>query len=186
MGLVKFLRKLKRREKEVRILVLGLDNAGKTTIMERFTGGNIDEIQPTVGFQIKTLNLMGMCVNIWDVGGQKNIRSFWKNYFESTDGIVWVVDSSDVFRMHECRAALESLLVDEKLMGAPLLVFANKQDTPGCKTPGEIELLLGIPELTRSGTRQCVVMSSSLTDGVSVGVGFEWMLTRIGARSVVR
>ncbi len=67
-------------------------------------------------------------MNIWDVGGQKSIRTYWRNYFESTDGIIWVVDSVDPWRLEECRAHLKDILSQEKLAGASLLIFANKQD----------------------------------------------------------
>ncbi|WAR20026.1 ARL2-like protein [Mya arenaria] len=96
---------MKQKEKEVR---LGLDNAGKTTILKKFNGEDIDTISPTLGFNIKTLEHRGYKLNIWDVGGQKSLRSYWRNYFESTDGLIWV-----------------------RLAGATLLVFANKQDLPG-------------------------------------------------------
>ena len=129
MGLLSILRKLKEKEKDVRILMLGLDNAGKTTILKKFNGEDINTISPTLGFNIKTLEHKGMprslpCyyllsngflstgynLNIWDVGGQKSLRSYWRNYFETTDGLVWVVDSADKRRLQDCKAELHSLL----------------------------------------------------------------------------
>ena len=94
MGLLSILRKLKEKEKDVRILMLGLDNAGKTTILKKFNGEDINSISPTLGFNIKTLEHKGYNLNIWDVGGQKSLRSYWRNYFETTDGLIWVVDSA--------------------------------------------------------------------------------------------
>jgi len=84
-----------------------------------------------VGFNINTLEFNGYLLNIWDVGGQKSIRTYWRNYFESTDGIIWVVDSVDPWRLEECRVHLKDILSQEKLAGASLLIFANKQDL-GC------------------------------------------------------
>lgn len=52
-------------------------------------------------------------MNIWDVGGQKSLRSYWRNYFESTDGLIWVVDSADRRRMKDCKQELDDLLVEE-------------------------------------------------------------------------
>eukprot|EP00116_Pleurobrachia_bachei_P014988 sb/3475250/ len=86
---------MKEKEKEMRLLMLGLDNAGKTTILKKFNGEDISTISPTLGFNIKTLEHGGFKLNIWDVGGQKSLRSYWKNYFETTDGLIWVVDSAD-------------------------------------------------------------------------------------------
>eukprot|EP00968_Pinguiococcus_pyrenoidosus_P007073 scaffold466_cov238-Pinguiococcus_pyrenoidosus.AAC.8 len=109
----------------------GLDNAGKTTVLKRFNGEDIDEIEPTLGFEIKTLSYRGFTLNLWDVGGQQTIRSYWRNYFEQTDGVIWVVDSADKLRLNDCRRELQALLHEEKLAGATLLVFANKQDIEG-------------------------------------------------------
>lgn len=60
----------------------GLDNAGKTTIVKKFNGDDINAIEPTLGFNIKTLEYKGYKLNVWDVGGQQTIRSYWRNYFE--------------------------------------------------------------------------------------------------------
>jgi ADP-ribosylation factor-like protein 2 len=91
MGLLSILKKVKAKEKEIRLLILGLDNAGKTTILRKFNGEDISLICPTLGFNIKTLEHRGYSLNCWDVGGQQTIRSYWRNYFEQTDGLVWVV-----------------------------------------------------------------------------------------------
>lgn len=96
-------------------------------------------------------------MNVWDVGGQKSLRSYWRNYFESTDGLVWVVDSADKLRMGDCKQELHALLLEEviflvnlfffkipntfflqRLAGATLLIFANKQDIVGSLTKDEI------------------------------------------------
>uniref|UniRef100_A0A2I3HY29 ARF like GTPase 2 n=1 Tax=Nomascus leucogenys TaxID=61853 RepID=A0A2I3HY29_NOMLE len=114
MGLLTILKKMKQKERELRLLMLGLDNAGKTTILKKFNGEDIDTISPTLGFNIKTLEHRGFKLNIWDVGGQKSLRSYWRNYFESTDGLIWVVDSADRQRM-DCQRELQSLLVEEAL-----------------------------------------------------------------------
>ena len=100
----------------------GLDNAGKTTILKKFNGEDIDTISPTLGFNIKTLEHRGFKLNIWDVGGQKSLRSYWRNYFESTDGLIWVVDSADRQRMQDCQRELQNLLVEEVGRGLPQLL----------------------------------------------------------------
>lgn len=116
-----------------------MDNAGKTTILKRFNGEPIDTISPTLGFNIKTLEHRGFTLNMWDVGGQKSLRSYWRNYFECTDGLVWVVDSADRFRLEACKDELRKLLEEERLAGATLLVLANKQDLPGALNAHEIK-----------------------------------------------
>lgn len=91
----------------------GLDNAGKTTIVKKFNAEDIDSISPTLGFNIKTLEYKGFLLNIWDVGGQQTLRSYWRNYFEATDGLIWVVDAADKARLNACKVELQKLLVEE-------------------------------------------------------------------------
>jgi len=76
---------------------------------------------------------------MWDVGGQKSLRSYWRNYFECTDGLVWVVDSADRMRLESCGQELQILLQEERLAGATLLVLCNKQDLPGALSSNEIK-----------------------------------------------
>jgi len=92
---------LKKTEKEVRILVLGLDNSGKTTILKSLSNEDISQISPTHGFNIKNLSHDGFKLNVWDVGGQKALREYWANYFDNTDALVYVIDSSDEKRLQE-------------------------------------------------------------------------------------
>merc|ERR1712127_483761 len=106
MGLLNLLRTLKRDDKEARILVLGLDNAGKTTILKAMSQEDISTIMPTQGFNIKSLQQDGFKLNVWDIGGQRENRPYWKNYYENTDGLVYVVDSSDDIRLAECNKEL--------------------------------------------------------------------------------
>jgi ADP-ribosylation factor-like protein 2 len=81
--------------------------------LKRINGEPIDTISPTLGFNIKTLEHGPYKLNIWDVGGQKSIRSYWRNYFEQTDALVWVVDSADRLRVDDCRQELAQLLQEE-------------------------------------------------------------------------
>ena len=112
--------------------VLGLDNAGKTTILRALAHEEIHTVQPTQGFNVKTLQVANFKFNVWDLGGQQAIREHWRNYYNDLDCIIYVVDSSDNRRMEsECGEELQKLLEDDKLAGVPILIFANKQDLPG-------------------------------------------------------
>lgn len=71
--------------------VLGLDNSGKTTILKKLSDEEIDHIMPTQGFNIKSLMRDGFKLNVWDIGGQKSIRPFWRNYFDQADALVYVI-----------------------------------------------------------------------------------------------
>jgi len=184
MGLLTILKKVKQKEQELRILILGLDNAGKTTIMKRVSGEDIHEISPTVGFNIKSLDYNGFTLNLWDVGGQKSIRTYWRNYFESTDGIIWVVDSVDRWRLEECRAQLHDLLGQEKLAGASLLIFANKQDLGGALSFEEIAKVLQLDESTMAGHHWSILGCSAIT-GSGLIQGFDWIVSDIASRIMI-
>ncbi|KAG6896966.1 ADP-ribosylation factor-like protein 2 [Termitomyces sp. T32_za158] len=115
MGLLTIIRKNREKEKEMKILFLGLDNAGKTTILKKLNGEDIKSISPTLGFNIKTFvhGKKQDVMLIGDVGGQRTLRPYWRNYFEQTDALVWVVDSSDRMRMADCKDELHSLLTED-------------------------------------------------------------------------
>lgn len=181
MGLLKILRKVQQQERELRVLVLGLDNAGKTTIVKQFNGEDISAIEPTLGFNIKTLSYKDYNINVWDVGGQQTIRSYWRNYFEQTDGIVWVVDSADRVRMRDCQRELHALLTEEKLAGATLLIFANKQDIEGAASADEIAETLELHSAKFENRHWHIQGCSAVTaDGLADGV--DWLVGDISSR----
>lgn len=161
MGLLTIIRKVKRKEREMRLLMVGLDNAGKTTAVRRLKASGaadaaaaqllLDGISPTLGFSICSLSRRGRKLNVWDVGGQRSLRPYWRNYFERTDGVVWVVDSSDLARLRDAAAELRALLGEERLAGATLLVLANKQDVEGALGLEEISRALGLAAAEEAG-----------------------------------
>lgn len=159
--------------------MLGLDNAGKTTILKKFNGEEIDTISPTLGFNIKTLEHKGYKLNIWDVGGQKSLRSYWRNYFERTDGLIWVVDSADKRRLDDCRKELHALLQEERLAGATLLIFSNKRDLPGALLAEEIRDVL---ELESIKTHHWKIVWCSAITGQNLLEGINWLIDDIAAR----
>merc|ERR1711968_99462 len=147
MGLLSLLRKLKKTDTEVRILMLGLDNSGKTSILKRLSDEDITHIMPTQGFNIKSLLHEGFKLNVWDIGGQKTIRPYWKNYFENTDALIYVVDSSDRRRLEEASDELQELMEEDKLAGIPILCFANKQDLMNATAADEVVEAMGLMDL---------------------------------------
>eukprot|EP01114_Cavostelium_apophysatum_P004951 TRINITY_DN15446_c0_g1_i1.p1 TRINITY_DN15446_c0_g1~~TRINITY_DN15446_c0_g1_i1.p1 ORF type:complete len:195 (-),score=46.99 TRINITY_DN15446_c0_g1_i1:117-701(-) len=189
MGLLTILRKLKSKEKEMRILMLGLDNAGKTTILKKFNGEDIDTISPTLGFNIKTFEYKEYKLNVWDIGGQKSLRSYWRNYFEENDGVVWVVDSADKRRLQDCKQELDALLKEEKLAGASLLIFANKQDVQGALTSDQLKEQLGLNDTSSEDglggigvNRHWVIQSCSAVTGDGLLEGIDWLVNDIASR----
>jgi ADP-ribosylation factor-like protein 3 len=108
MGLLAILRKLKSApDRELRILLLGLDNAGKTTLLKQLASEETKNITPTQGFNIKSVQSEGFKLNVWDIGGQRKIRPYWRNYFENTDVLIYVIDSADAKRLEETGQELQ-------------------------------------------------------------------------------
>ncbi|KAF9224421.1 GTP-binding protein [Gyrodon lividus] len=179
MGLLTIIRKSRQKEKEMRILFLGLDNAGKTTILKRINGENISSISPTLGFNIKTFIHRNYTLNIWDVGGQRTLRPYWRNYFEQTDAIVWVVDSGDRMRVQDCKEELQNLLLEDRLSGASLLVFANKQDIQGSMTDKEIHDRLDLPGIK---SHHWKIWPCSAVTGQNLIAGLDWIVEDVAHR----
>ncbi|KAF2229422.1 ARF/SAR superfamily [Viridothelium virens] len=167
------LRKARLKDKEMRILMLGLDNAGKTTIVKRMINEDIYEVSPTLGFIIKTIDHEGYKLNIWDVGGQKTLRTYWKNYFEKTDTLIWVVDSTDRDRLEDCSTELKGLLMEERLMGASLLVFKNKSDVTSAMDANEVREGLSLDEIK---THRWKIIACSAMTGQGLAEGLDWVL----------
>ncbi|KAJ6667830.1 hypothetical protein lerEdw1_016151 [Lerista edwardsae] len=138
-GLLSVIQKLKgSEEQELRIVLLGLDNAGKTTLLKRLASEEVSTITPTQGFNIKSVQSHGFKLNVWDIGGQRAIRAYWKKYLGSTDMLIYVIDSADQKRFEETGQELSELVEEENLIGVPLLVFANKQDLATASPAAEI------------------------------------------------
>jgi len=137
-GLLSLLRNLKKDSEEFRVLMLGLDNSGKTTALKKLAGEDVTHITPTQGFNIKSVQQEGFKLNVWDIGGQKHIRPYWKNYYQNTDAIVYMIDSADKRRTDEAADELATLLEEEDLAGVPVLVYANKQDLLNAMTAAEV------------------------------------------------
>ncbi|KAH7037885.1 ADP-ribosylation factor family-domain-containing protein [Microdochium trichocladiopsis] len=177
--MLSILRKARLKDKEMRILMLGLDNAGKTTIVKKIMNEDVNTVSPTLGFIIKTIDFEGYKLNIWDVGGQKTLRSYWRNYFEKTDALIWVVDVTDRLRIDDCREELHGLLQEERLAGASLLVFANKSDVSGCMD--EAEVMAGL-QLASIKTHQWKILRCSAMTGENLREGLAWVVEDAKAR----
>ncbi|KAJ1030045.1 hypothetical protein NDA16_000958 [Ustilago loliicola] len=182
MGLLTIIRKTKLRSHEFRFLFLGLDNAGKTTILKKLQNqpqSEIEAISPTLGFAIQTFQYKGYHLNVWDIGGQKSLRPYWKNYFEKTDAIIWVVDSSDTARLTDCKEELDKLLNEERLHGATIMLFANKQDLPGALSAEQIKNHL---ELDRVSTHSWRIQPCSAYTGDNLVQGLDWTVKDVANR----
>ncbi|XP_060111633.1 ADP-ribosylation factor 6-like [Heteronotia binoei] len=133
---------------EARILLLGLDAAGKTTLLYRLKLNETVTTIPTVGFNVETIQpINNVTFTMWDVGGQDRIRALWKHYYTNTDGLVFMVDSVDSSRFEEARSELEALLGAALMPGVPVVLLANKQDLPGAWPPTQVAEEMGLRKL---------------------------------------
>ncbi|TIB61694.1 hypothetical protein E3P78_02682 [Wallemia ichthyophaga] len=133
--------------KECRILMLGLDAAGKTTIIYRLQLGEVIQTIPTIGFNVESIDYNGLKLNVWDLGGQTSIRPYWRCYYANTQAIIYVVDSTDTERLPTSRSELITMLSEDELKDAKLLVLANKQDSPDALPASEVSLQLGLDSM---------------------------------------
>lgn len=180
MGLLSMLRSLKKNDKEAKILVLGLDNSGKTTIMKRMSNEEIEDIMPTQGFNIKSIVQEDFKLNVWDIGGQKAIRNYWKNYYDDAGAVIYVIDSSDRQRMEETFVELSMLMDEEKLSGVPLLILANKQDLLNALSADEMGNEF---DLVRIRDRAWSIQPCSAKLGEGLQEGIEWVIEQINERN---
>ncbi|KND89549.1 ADP-ribosylation factor [Tolypocladium ophioglossoides CBS 100239] len=163
-------------KKEMRILMVGLDAAGKTTILYKLKLGEIVTTIPTIGFNVETVEYKNIQFTVWDVGGQDKIRPLWRHYFQNTQGIIFVVDSYDRDRLVEAREELQRMLNEDELRDAILLVFANKQDLPNAMNAAEITDKLGLHSLRQ---RAWYIQSTCATSGDGLYEGLEWLATTL-------
>lgn len=157
-------------KKQVRILMIGLDAAGKTTILYKLKLGEIVTTVPTIN--VESVEYKNICMTVWDIGGQDKIRSLWKHYYHDTDGIIFVVDSSDRERIDEARIELEKIVELNELRDAVLLIFANKQDLPNAMSATELFQKL---ELKKLKNREWFIQGACATSGYGLCEGLHWL-----------
>ncbi|NWV21363.1 ARL14 protein, partial [Origma solitaria] len=125
--------------KRANIVMLGLDAAGKSTLLYKFRYKDVFLTMPTIGFNVDMIEAgKDFTLTFWDVGGQKKMRELWSNFLDDTDGLLFVVDSSDKRRLEESRREFELVLKNESIKNVPVVMLANKQDLPGALNAEEI------------------------------------------------
>ena len=154
-----------------RILLLGLDAAGKTSVLYKLKLDELVTTIPTIGFNVEELNYKNLSMTMWDVGGQDKIRRLWSHYYENSDAIVYVIDSNDRDRLSEARDELHKMLDEDQLRNASLLVLCNKQDLPSAMSPSAVSEGLGLRALRRDWYLQ----ACSAVSGDGIFEGLEWL-----------
>merc|ERR1712061_657968 len=166
-------------KKQLRILMVGLDAAGKTTILYKLKLGEIVTTIPTIGFNVETVEYKNISFTVWDVGGQDKIRPLWRHYYQGTQGLIFVVDSNDRDRAEDAREELMKMLNGDEMRDAVLLVFANKQDLPNAMTAAEVTEKLGLHNLRN---RQWFIQSACATTGDGLYEGLDWLSRTLSSK----
>jgi ADP-ribosylation factor protein 1 len=173
-------------KQEMRILMVGLDAAGKTTILYKLKLGEVVTTIPTIGFNVETVEYKNISFTVWDVGGQDKIRPLWRHYYQNTQGIIFVVDSNDRDRIddskdyeHSAKEELNRMLSEDELRDAVLLVFANKQDLPNAMKVQEVTERLGLNKLRN---RQWYIQGASAPTGDGLYEGLDWLSNTLSKR----
>eukprot|EP00268_Persea_americana_P002760 TRINITY_DN1084_c0_g1_i5.p1 TRINITY_DN1084_c0_g1~~TRINITY_DN1084_c0_g1_i5.p1 ORF type:complete len:210 (-),score=44.93 TRINITY_DN1084_c0_g1_i5:400-1029(-) len=165
---------------EFHVLILGIDKAGKTTLLEKLKtlysnleGLPPDRIVPTVGLNIGRIEASNTKLMFWDLGGQVGLRTIWEKYYEEAHAIIYVIDAACPSRFEDSKSALEKVLRHEDLQGAPLLILANKQDLPGAVTAEELARYLDLKELDE---RLYLFEAVSAYDGRGIKAAVDWLM----------
>ncbi|KAJ3448214.1 e3 ubiquitin-protein ligase trim23 [Anaeramoeba flamelloides] len=156
----------------MRVLMVGLDAAGKTSILQKLVKGNTGVTKPTVGFNVDTVTYKKIKFTIIDLGGQDKIRPLWKHYYESVNAVIFVVDSNDLERLKEANEELHNMLAEEELKNSSLLVLANKQDLPDAISA---ETMIEKLDLESERGRKWACMPTCAITGEGLLDGLNWL-----------
>jgi ADP-ribosylation factor protein 6 len=154
-------------DKYVRVLICGLDNAGKTTMLSRILLGRVVPTLPSCGFQAQTLKHRRTKFMLWDVGGQLHLRFHWRHHFFGTHCVIFVVDASDPSRFSEAAQELAVLFTEAQLETAGFLILAHKCDVPGAVPASQLRSTLSLPHSAQGG-RPIHILDSSAVTGVGL------------------
>ncbi|XP_073440525.1 ADP-ribosylation factor-like protein 13B isoform X2 [Dendrobates tinctorius] len=168
--------------RKVTLVMVGLDNAGKTATVKGIQGESPQDVAPTVGFSKADIRQGRFDITMFDLGGGKQIRGIWKNYYAESYGVVFVIDSSDVDRMEETKETVAEVLRHPKIAGKPVLVLANKQDQEGAMAEADIIEFLSLEKLVNDNKCLCQIEPCSAVLGYGKKIdshirkGLSWLL----------
>ncbi|KAF2075708.1 hypothetical protein CYY_003023 [Polysphondylium violaceum] len=158
--------------KDAKIAMIGLDNAGKTTLLYKLKLGEVVTTIPTIGFNVETVEYKNLNFTVFDVGGQERLRVLWRHYFEGVKAIIYLIDSSDLERVNETKEELMKVLENDALRDATLLIYANKQDGPNAFTVSQLADRLDLHSIKN---RKWFIQPAIATRGVGLYEGLDWL-----------
>ncbi|XP_029013834.1 putative ADP-ribosylation factor-like protein 5C isoform X1 [Betta splendens] len=161
-----------------KVIIVGLDNAGKTTILYQFLTKEAVHTSPTIGSNVEEIKVRNSSFLVWDIGGQESLRANWHTYYTNTEFVILVVDSTDRERLTISKDELHRLLTHEDLRNAAILIMANKQDVKGSMTAAEISQCLTLDSIT---THSWHVQACCALTGEGLPASLDWMRSRVVA-----
>ena len=162
-----------------KILLLGIQNAGKTTILYRLSLGQLVKTTPTIGSNVEELIYENVKFQAWDLGGQESTRSLWDVYYMNTDGVIYVIDSQDENNYEESKNQFHKVIKNSALKNSTILIYANKQDLPGAKT---IEQIIKDYQLDNIKNHTWKIQPSSAKNGEGLIEGLKWLSEQLTFR----
>ncbi|XP_014470304.1 PREDICTED: ADP-ribosylation factor-like protein 13B [Dinoponera quadriceps] len=185
-SMLKRLRTNRGTERTIVLLIVGLDNAGKSSVLNHISGDPDQNVLPTMGFRMVTLKHKSYLVKIYDIGGSSQIRALWPKYYNDIHGLIYVVDASDISRLAENKVVFNELIAHEHISTKPLLLLANKQDLNGAVDELDLVENLDVERAanamkcpTRVETCSCVYKEQSRNSNVGVRNGYKWLLDTV-------
>eukprot|EP00198_Chlamydomonas_reinhardtii_P001676 XP_001691012.1 ARF-like small GTPase [Chlamydomonas reinhardtii] len=177
MGFIRtLLMKLGLVKTKVGLLIVGLSNSGKSTIVARLTKEPLEDVAPTVGFAVETTKMEGLSVTMFDMSGNQKYFTLWQHYYKDTTAIMFVLDAADPHRFVEANAVLQELLKAEQLKRVPLLFMCNKMDLVSAAQPAAVAAALHLPA---SSARAFQLQACSAMQGSGIKEGMQWLLEQV-------
>ncbi|XP_031723774.1 putative ADP-ribosylation factor-like protein 5C [Anarrhichthys ocellatus] len=165
-------------DREHKVIIVGLDNAGKTTILYQFLTKEAVHTSPTIGSNVEEIVVRKTHFLVWDIGGQESLRASWYSYYGNTEIVIVVVDSTDRERLTLTKEELHRMLAHEDLEKAAVLILANKQDVNGSMTAAEISQCLTLESLSSHSWH---VQACCALTGEGLPASLDWMKSRVVA-----
>lgn len=167
-------------KRETRLVMVGLDAAGKTTILLQLKTGQVVATVPTAGLNFERIDHRSLRMSFYDIGGSEKMRKLWRHHLAGAQGLIFVVDSSDRDRAEAAGEELHGLLQHDELRDASVLVYANKQDLPNALSMAELTIKLGMHDLQ---DRRWLVQPACAITGKGLYEGLDWLSSAIQRRS---
>ncbi|XP_062613245.1 uncharacterized protein LOC134275020 [Saccostrea cucullata] len=157
-----------------RLILVGLDGAGKSSLLYKLSIGDFVETKPTMGFNVETINYNNHTITLWDMGGKPSIRKLWKHYYLNCHGMLFVIDGSARDRLQDADDLLTSLLLEKELHGVPMVFLANKKDIEGALSESDVIEYFSLNQI--SG-RLCTVQGTSALTGEGIHKALDNMIS---------